>query len=280
MCFLVFRFFLPDHTLLPFLTLFPPPPPPPPFRHCSVSYYIWGNGLLIFLAYLYFRRKNYVVAGADSLTSAQQWRRLQLALSAWVSTFLLNMLLNLLLPAVSPRIYIAELYKNDVRGLFLADIFRNAVTKAAANSFSAFPSGHCGLSWLCISIAAALGFRKYARITLIVGFLITIATITLRYHYIIDAIGAIVLLRFGKFIGFLESPEVFRAAVMQQPGVPLSTSSTSTSTSPSSTAAPVSSSGYTAVAQQSGSASDTDTPSIRMSKLRSNPSAPSDVPDV
>lgn len=37
-------------------------------------------------------------------------------LTAWVGTFLLNFLLNLVFPAVSPRIYIADEYRNEVRG--------------------------------------------------------------------------------------------------------------------------------------------------------------------
>ena len=171
---------------------------------------------MLFLAYLYFRRKTFVPVGSDSLTSGQQWRRLSLVMSAWSSTFLLNMALNLLLPAVSPRIFIADAYKTEVKGIFLADILRSAVGKGAANSFSAFPSGHCGLSWLTVAIANAMGFQRYGRITYVAGAIITVATITLRYHYIIDAIAALILLRWGKFIGFLDSPEVFRAAVLQQ----------------------------------------------------------------
>lgn len=185
-----------------------------------VSYYIWGNGLLLFLAYLYFRKKSFVPEGSESLSHTHQWRRLQLVVCTWVCTFLLNLLLNLLIPAVSPRIFIADEYKTELRGLFLAGALRSAAGAAAANSFTAFPSGHCGLSWITVVIAGAIGFRKYARITYIAGALITLATVWLRYHYFVDVVAAIVLLKWGVFIGYMDSPERFRAAIYQQVSPP------------------------------------------------------------
>jgi len=179
------------------------------------SYYFWGNALLLYLAYMYFREKQVHVPGQSPLTQHQQWRRLILVLAAWVSTYMLNFLLNLIFPAVSPRIFIADDYKNPVRGILIADYLRSATANAAANSFSAFPSGHCGLSWLAVAMARAVGFPRYYIVTLIAAITITAATLALRYHYVIDAIAAIVLYKFGVFVGFLDSPELFHLAVTQ-----------------------------------------------------------------
>jgi len=196
------------------------------------SYYFWGNALLLYLAYLYFHqgKQTHVphVPGQPPLTQHQQWRRLILLLSAWVSTYMLNFLLNLLFPAVSPRIFIADGYKNPVRGVLFADYLRSATATAAANSFSAFPSGHCGLSWLAVTMARAAGFPRYRVVTLVAAVTITVATLALRYHYVVDAIAAIVLYMFGVFVGFLDSPELFHLAVMQSSAVPTDASSSGT----------------------------------------------------
>jgi hypothetical protein len=76
-------------------------------------------------------------------------------LTAWLGTFLFNFLLNLAVPAMSPRIHIALEYTNEIKGIYFANLIRKALTSAASNTFSAFPSGHCGLSWL----TAYIGYR-------------------------------------------------------------------------------------------------------------------------
>lgn len=230
-----------------------------------VSYYLWGNGLMIYLLYRYYSAAtspaaaassaaavaaahadsaalvdaspyalsdgsvvNSPVAGLASPSSLSTlapplplqldaptlaWHRLALTVAALVSTFHFNFLLNLVMPAVSPRIYLADAYVNPVKCLFLGDILRGAVTKAAARSFSAFPSGHCGLSWLTALAARRLGLKRLAPLSLAAAVCITTATLTLRYHYAADALGALLLLAWGRRVGCLGSQAAFAAAV-------------------------------------------------------------------
>jgi len=181
------------------------------------SYYFWGNALIVYLAYMYFRGKQVQIPGQPSLTPNQQWRRLVLLLSAWVSAHMLNFLLSLRFPVVSPRVFIADYYENPIRGILFGDMLRSMTTALAANTFSAFPSGRCGLSWLAVSMARAVGIRQYYTASLVAAVLITIGSLFLRYNYAVDIIAAIVLYKFGVFIGFLDSSELFHLAVTQVP---------------------------------------------------------------
>jgi len=172
------------------------------------SYYLWGNGLGAWLAFQYFYRMLYLKQAKTARRSDRvEWRRIQMFLTAWLGTFLFNFLLNLAVPAVSPRIYIATDYKNEVRGVFFANLIRRALTSAASNTFSAFPSGHCGLSWLTAYIGYRIGYRQFFRASFAAAITITTATLCLRYHYFVDMLFATVLLGFGVWLGgFITQP--------------------------------------------------------------------------
>ena len=197
------------------------------------SYYIWGNALGIYLAYQYYlackRGDGAGMASSSSSSSSsirptklkeermthdQHWRRLMMFMTAWTGTYVLNFTMNLLFPAVSPRIYIAEEYENEISGLFFANMIRSALKGAAANSYSAFPSGHCGMSWLPAYMAHRMGFSRYAYYAKIAAVLITSATIVLRYHYFVDMLFATVLFTFGIIAGNLYSQDVYEKHVI------------------------------------------------------------------
>jgi len=90
---------------------------------------------------------------------------------------------------------------------FFANMIRSALTSAASNTFSAFPSGHCGLSWLTVVIAHRIGYVTYAKISGLAAALITLATLVLRYHYFVDALFSVVLVLFGALVGGFGSPK-------------------------------------------------------------------------
>ena len=75
-------------------------------------------------------------------------------LYGWISAYCLNFLVNFITPAVSPRLWLGSEYNTPLEGLFLGQIFQNAIKSAAGGdafkptSFGAFPSGHVGLTWL------------------------------------------------------------------------------------------------------------------------------------
>ena len=190
------------------------------------SYYFWGNAMAVYLLVQYFflscKNNSYqlplqlprVLQEETSLTQEQQWRRLMMFTTAWTGTYLLNFVMNMVFPAVSPRIYIADQYQNEISGLFFANSIRGALKGAAANSFGAFPSGHCGLSWLAAYTARRLGFVRYAKCAKIAAVHITLATLILRYHYLVDMFCATILLAFGITVGHLYSQEVYERQVM------------------------------------------------------------------
>jgi len=202
------------------------------------SYYVWGNGLGAFLAFTYFYRVLYNKAPkVPRRSDRMEWRRIQMFLTAWLGTFLFNFLLNLAVPAVSPRIYLKDDYVNEVKGIYFANLIRKALTSAASNTFSAFPSGHCGLSWLTAYIGYRIGFTRFYHASLTAAVTITLATLVLRYHYFVDMLFATLLLTFGVVMGSFSSTEVYESCVS-----PSASSTTTASLSPSPSSVSLSSS--------------------------------------
>lgn len=161
------------------------------------SYYIWGNALIIYmgLEYLFSCYKN------GWRHDKVKWRKIQMMLLCFVGAYLLNYSINFLFPAVSPRIYLADRYQNELRGFWIGDLMRGAIKKGAANSYGAFPSGHVALTWVPALAATRLGYPVYGRICEIAAAGITLATIFLRYHYFVDALCAFLLVAFGLHFG-------------------------------------------------------------------------------
>lgn len=134
--------------------------------------------------------------------------------SAWVGSFVLNHLINLCFPAMSPRIYLKDYYKNELRGLWLLGGLRNAVTNAAANTYSAFPSGHCGLSILASILSWRIGLNKvYTYTVLVTSVLIVLATQVLRYHYVVDFLFSWIVVAFGVWLGGFHDPDLYAASL-------------------------------------------------------------------
>jgi len=179
------------------------------FQILYVSYYFWGNAIGVILAAKYFwfsvYKKN------KGTRKRLQWRCIQMFVSAWVGGFVFNHLVNLCFPAVSPRIYLAEHFRNEVRGLWVLGAMRNAITNAAANTFSAFPSGHCGLSILAALLAFRIHLsRAYTVAVCVSTVLIVLATQVLRYHYFVDFAFSALVVVFGAWLGGFHDVALFK----------------------------------------------------------------------
>ena len=136
--------------------------------------------------------------------------------SAWVGAFVLNHLINLCFPAVSPRIYLKEHYKNELRGLWVLGVMRNAITNAAANTFSAFPSGHCGLSMLAVLLAFRIHLSsRYTAAVATSTVLIVLATQVLRYHYFVDFLFSGSVVAFGAWLGGFHDAELYHRSLRE-----------------------------------------------------------------
>lgn len=186
------------------------------FQILYVSYYFWGNFIGIVLAVKYF--KCVWNRSKKGMGTRSQWRVIQMFVSSWVGAFVFNHLINLCFPAVSPRIYLKDAYKNELKGVWLLAGMRNAITNAAANTFSAFPSGHCGLSILAVLLAWRLQnnlWRIYTGLVVASTVLIVLATQVLRYHYFVDFAFSGIVVAFGAWLGGFHSPLVFEQSRIQ-----------------------------------------------------------------
>lgn len=184
------------------------------FQVLYISYYFWGNAIGVILAFQYFY---YTVWKKNKGTKKRmQWRRIQMFVSAWVGSFVLNHLVNLCFPAMSPRIYLKDYYQNELRGLWLLSGLRGAVTNAAANTYSAFPSGHCGLSILAAILSFRIGMSKtYSYLVLLSTVLIILATQVLRYHYFVDFLFSTGIVAFGVWLGGFHRVELYNKSLTE-----------------------------------------------------------------
>eukprot|EP01135_Chromosphaera_perkinsii_P006381 Nk52_evm110s485 gene=Nk52_evmTU110s485 len=171
-----------------------------------VSYYLWG----VVVALLLLRDLGKAHGSNPLKANSIEWSRTQMFMCTWLGTYMLNFLLNLIFPAVSPRLYLVDQYTNPLEGFAIADALNKSVKEAAKGSFGAFPSGHVAISW-AVALAGKHHYPFYGKIASYAASLITAATLVLRYHYFIDALGAMVLVYFGlSFGGYIYHPRSAR----------------------------------------------------------------------
>ncbi len=127
--------------------------------------------------------------------------------------FYLSYIGYLLLPAIGPRFTLHDFYSvsTELPGLLLTDFLRSIVdtgggipagslTPAAFVNRDAFPSGHTQLTLVAMYVA----FTTRSKIRwglLIVGSLLIISTIYMRYHYVIDLIAGAAFFLFTVWSG-------------------------------------------------------------------------------
>jgi membrane-associated phospholipid phosphatase len=117
--------------------------------------------------------------------------------------FYLSYLGYFLFPAVGPRFTLhnfADL-SHDLPGLFLTPIFRAIINAGESIPLGSlhpielvqrdvFPSGHTQLTLVCTYLAFHYRLHSKWPITILASLLI-IATVYLRYHYVIDVVGGV-----------------------------------------------------------------------------------------
>ena len=99
-----------------------------------------------------------------------------------------NYMLYFLFPAVGPRLHIA--HSVPLRGMGLSHYLMNALNVLESNKFDVFPSAHVNAA-----LVTLYGFARFCRRYVLPASLvvlgIALATVYLRYHYVIDvAAGA------------------------------------------------------------------------------------------
>lgn len=112
--------------------------------------------------------------------------------------FLLSYIGYFFTPAVGPRYTLHNIVTTDTElpGIFMAETLRNVLLYLEGPlATNTFPSGHTDLT-LCALYLAWMFDKKMFKIMLPIGISIIIATVYLRYHYVIDLIGGTVFFLF------------------------------------------------------------------------------------
>ncbi|GAM22535.1 hypothetical protein SAMD00019534_057100, partial [Acytostelium subglobosum LB1] len=179
------------------------------FQLSYISYYIWGYSMEIYLIYNLWRC--YLSKDIEKRRRMPIWDQLlKMFIVTWISTYFIVFSINLMVPAVSPRVYLQGEYVNSLKGFGLAGIIRSKIDNAAQGSFGSFPSGHIATSW-AVAFASYKIVPVYGIVSGFAAFLITIATMYLRYHYMVDFLGAMPVSIFCIFFGgFYSISDVIR----------------------------------------------------------------------
>ncbi len=159
----------------------------------QVVYFLYYILFIIITTELFFRRKNHEEGGIHD-------NELEMYRFAVVYGFLLSYVGYLSLPAIGPRFTLHDFasLSKELPGLWLTEPIRTVIDSGenifrgmtSAESIrvvtrDAFPSGHTDLT--VVTIILGFRFRTKTRwAVLILGSGVIIATVFLRYHYVID----------------------------------------------------------------------------------------------
>lgn len=153
-----------------------------------------------------------VLLGID-LMLKKRYKELDYAVFIIVLGFFLSYIGYLLVPAVGPRFTLHDFYLKHIElpGILFTDFLRHIVNSGESITYSmpnaiqhvqrdVFPSGHTQMTLLTIYMAVK--FRTKSRYFLIPdGILLIIATVYLRYHYVIDVFAGALFMIFTLWFG-------------------------------------------------------------------------------
>jgi membrane-associated phospholipid phosphatase len=114
--------------------------------------------------------------------------------------FFLSYIGYIIVPAIGPRYTMNHLQSIDLHGIFLRDIIDSALNTIEGVKRDAFPSGHTAVALVILYLSFRF-HRSLFRIFLPFVFMLLLSTVYLRYHYVVDVIGGILLFVFTIFIG-------------------------------------------------------------------------------
>ncbi len=114
--------------------------------------------------------------------------------------FFISYIGYILMPAIGPRYTMHHLQSIDLKGLFLRDEIDRILNTIEGIKRDAFPSGHTGIAILVLYL-----FYKFKRrlfyIFLPVVLALLFSTVYLRYHYVVDVIGGVLLFLITVIVG-------------------------------------------------------------------------------
>lgn len=107
--------------------------------------------------------------------------------------FYLSYVGYILFPAIGPRFTLADLQTTDIQAIPLVTAIRNTLNGLEHNKADAFPSGHTAVALMTLYYAWKTRERMLFFILVPVITALIFSTVYLRYHYVIDVIGGILL---------------------------------------------------------------------------------------
>ncbi|EGG17758.1 phosphoesterase [Cavenderia fasciculata] len=159
------------------------------FQISYISYYIWGYFMEIYILYKLWRAS--LSSDLEERKTISLWdQRLKMFICSWISTYFVCFSINLMFPAESPRVFLQGYYDTKLVGFGFAGWIRGLIDQGATGSFGSFPSGHIATSW-AVAFASYKIIPTYGYVSATAAFLITIATMYLRYHYFVDFLCAV-----------------------------------------------------------------------------------------
>ena len=143
----------------------------------------------------------------------KEYTKFQFIVFSVVLGFFLSYLGYFIFPAVGPRFTLHEFEMTNIElpGLLLTNFLRDVVNagesipKGIPNPIDfvqrdVFPSGHTQMTLIVMYLAVKLKSR-YKWFFLIDGSLLIIATVYLRYHYVVDLIGGLIFMTITMILG-------------------------------------------------------------------------------
>ncbi len=106
--------------------------------------------------------------------------------------FFISYIGYLLVPALGPRFYLAHLQTRPLEGVYLFSKIQHVLNELENIQWDAFPSGHTAIILLVVYFAY-YHFRRFFWVMIPISVSLIFSTVYLRYHYVVDVIGGILL---------------------------------------------------------------------------------------
>jgi len=114
--------------------------------------------------------------------------------------FFMSYIGYILVPAVGPRYTMYHLQSIELKGVFLREGIDKILNTIEGIKRDAFPSGHSGVALLVLYLSYR--FQKHLfYVFLPVVMALLFSTVYLRYHYVVDVMGGILLFLFTAYVG-------------------------------------------------------------------------------
>ena len=142
------------------------------------------------LAYLAYYVLPFVLLGTLYHRGSQE--AFQLCVTALLLSHYLAFIGYMALPALGPRFLLASQYREELKGLFLAEPVQDILNALEGIKRDAFPSGHT--SAILITVFYVLRFTPEMAFWFVpIAALMILSTIYLRYHYAVDVLAGALL---------------------------------------------------------------------------------------